>query len=170
MSWLNVFIVSTAFGAVCMDIIQERVANEWIFLFWGLGIVYQLVSKGLEGLPVFLGGAGIPILCLFILYMFRMLGPGDIKVLSALGGFMGIAPILKCMAVSFFIGAVISLAILIANGNFVQRLWYFTNYISQLIQTKQRRPYYRPGKQEENIHFTVPMLIGVILFAGGVYS
>lgn len=155
--------------AAVMDLYSEKIANWCIYLFWILGLGYQIGFLGMAGIWLFLKGAFTPIIILFGLFVFRMLGPGDIKLLSALGGIMGITSIMKCILFSFLIGAVLSAAFIAVSGNLRQRLWYFTDYIIQFINTKKITPYYKPGRQIENIHFGIPVLLSVMLYAGGFY-
>lgn len=161
--------MSIAFGAAFLDVLTEKVDNRYILCGWILGLGFQLGYGQEQGFWNFLGGAILPVVMLFGLFWFRMLGPGDIKLFSVLGGLMGTEAILYCMFYSFLFGAILSLAFLIACGNAAQRILYFSNYISTMIQTKKKIPYYLPGKQLENIHFTVPVLMGVMLYAGGFY-
>lgn len=158
-----------AFGAACMDIYQEKVDNRFLIGGWLLGIGFQLGAYHGRGIFSFLAGAALPVILLWILFLFRMLGPGDIKLISVLGGIMGPEAILFCMFYSFMFGAILALAFVIACGNILQRISYFSSYISLFLQTKKRIPYYFTGDQPENIHFTVPVLMGVMLYAGGFY-
>lgn len=158
-----------AFCAACMDVATEKVDNRLLICGWILGLGYQLGFGQEQGFLDFLQGALLPIGLLFGLFLFRMLGPGDIKLLSVLGGIMGAKAILFCIFYSFIFGAILSVAFLFACGNLSQRIGYFSNYISTMIQTKKRIPYYLSGKQPENMHFTVPVLMGVMLYAGGFY-
>lgn len=164
--YLTLFI---ALAAVCMDLVSEKIDNRLILWGWLLGLGYQLGVSQMKGFREFLMGASLPVFLLLFLFLFRMLGPGDIKLFSVLGGLMGSQAVIFCIFYSFLFGAIISMAFLVACGNFVQRLSYFSHYISYCIQTKKRIPYYLPGSRLENIHFTVPVLMGVMLYVGGFY-
>lgn len=155
--------------AAAMDLYSGKIANRWILIFWILGLGYQISSGGTAGSRHFLAGALLPIGLLFGLFRFRMLGPGDIKLISALGGIMGVTAVFKCIVMAFLLGALLSAAIIAVSGNLWQRLRYFTEYIIQFIKTKQITPYYTPGKQLENIHFGIPVLLSVMLYTGGLY-
>jgi len=98
-----------------------------------------------------------------------MIGAGDIKLLSVLGGIMGVPDILICMIWSVIFGAVLSAAILIICGDLSRRLTYFTNYFKLYFRTGKRIPYRREGSRPEHIHFSVPVLMGVLLWIGGFY-
>lgn len=158
-----------ALGAVCMDLLWDKVSNQWIFCAWIVGISYQLLCLGIQGAKVYLIGAVLPILLLFPLFFFRMLGAGDIKLFSALGGIIGYSAIIRSIIISFFIGAVFSAAFLLVCGNGAERFHYFFQYLSDYKRTGRLEPYFKRGKQVENIHFTVPILLGMLLYAGGFY-
>lgn len=100
---------------------------------------------------------------------FRMLGAGDIKLLSVIGSMIGPTKILNCISYSFLIGAVISAALMISSGIVCQRILYLLHYISVYFKTGKREPYYKSGMPLENFHFTVPIFLSALLYAGGVY-
>lgn len=153
-----------------MDIKTAKVDNGWILFTMGAGLAFRILTEGFRGITGFLSGAAFPLLCLGILFVFRMLGPGDIKLFCALGGIMGLKKIGICILVSFFLGACLSFAILISNGDFRQRFQYLFAYIHKLIRTREISPYYQKGMNaSENYHFTVPVFLSVVLYAGGVY-
>ena len=145
-----------------MDLRTRRIANEWIITAWIVGLVTQLIRYGAAGAGFFFLGMLFPILALYILFYFHMLGAGDIKLLSAVGGFLGVPAILKCMIVSFLSGAVLSIGIILVCGNLPQRLTKFS-IISKLILPKENTrkkqepvPYLRwEGGAMECIHFSV---------------
>ena len=62
--------------AVCMDVMREKVENSWIVLSWILGLGYQIGARGIAGAGCFLAGVLIPILFLYPLFRFRMIGSG----------------------------------------------------------------------------------------------
>lgn len=152
-----------------MDIIYGRVANEWIVLAWVIGISRQVQSLGIRGIPVFMAGAIVPIAVLYGLFLFRMLGAGDIKLLSALGGLMGAGDIWKCIICSVILGAIVSLTILFFCRNLQERIHYFIQYVSDYTRTGRRVPYIREGSRMENYPFTVPILFAAMLYTGGFY-
>ena len=104
---------------------------------------------------------------LYPLFRFRMIGAGDIKLLSAVGGFMDFSAICWCMFCSFLIGAALSAAVLATCGDFSRRLRYFSRYFHNYFQTGKVVPYRKYGMQPEHIHFSVPVFLSVLLYAGG---
>lgn len=155
--------------AMIMDLCWMRVDNGWILCSLVSGLLFQVCSYGIQGVIRFVAGVTFPVMILGALFVFRMLGAGDIKVFCALGGFMGMKMIGKCILFSFFLGGGLSLIILLFYGDFYQRIHYFINYFQELFQTRKVRPYYKTEMALENFHFTVPIFMSVLLHVGGVY-
>lgn len=153
-----------------MDLKDEKIPNSWILTGWLTGFIWQMYLNPKTGIFFFLTGGIIPIMLLFLLFYLHMMGAGDIKLLSVLGGFMGPATILFCIFYSFVCSAILSLTILCICNNFKERFQYFIIYIHQCFQLKQRIPYRLPGKKrQEHLHFSVAVLMGILLWIGGFY-
>lgn len=170
----QIIVLYIAVVAVCMDLCYQKVDNLFLFIFLILGFIYQIGMHGFCGMVHFFFGIGVPVLCLYMLFLFRMLGAGDIKVLSVLGGWIGPGCIAKCIVISILSGAVLSVLVIFVCGNLKERLQYFKTYFDLVIHTKDILkkdkiiPYYTPGNRMENIHFTVPILMSVVIYAGGL--
>lgn len=164
----EMLVLTIAGTAVVMDIASMRISNGWILCSLLTGFLYSISGKDLC-FREFILGALIPAAVLGGLFLFRMLGAGDIKLFCTLGGIMGPESVWRCMGVSFFIGAVISLLLLILYGNPAERFRYLESYIRDYLRTGIRKPYYRKGSALENFHFTVPIFMSAMLYAGGIY-
>lgn len=164
--WLVLIISGTA---VFMDFLMEKVVNSFICAGLMIGLLLQIRMWQAKGIVAYFMGILVPFVLLLPLFYFRMLGAGDIKLFCVLGGILGWESIVKVMVCSFFLGAVLSLAFLISCGNLKERCIYFFHYLYQYVITKEERPYMQKGKQVENIHFTVPVFLGIMLYAGGFY-
>ena len=169
MSVQSLFVLCFSGIAMCMDFLMERVVNGFIVVFFLTGFFWQMGANGIAG--TLSGGLGLllPCVLLFPLFYFRMLGAGDIKLFSGLGIFLGVTAVFKLILCSLFLGGLLSFAFLISCGNLRERISYFIHYFYQYFVTGQSRPYIRKGKQVENFHFTVPILLSVMLYAGGFY-
>ena len=109
-------------------------------------------------------------LFLIVLFIFGMMGAGDIKLFCALGGVMGLGAIWKCILFSFLAGACIAVVLLIFNHNFCERILYFIKYAENTVSTGKITPYRSKDiSAPENFHFTIPVFVSVLLYAGGIY-
>ena len=135
--------------AVWMDLREEAVDNSWVLFSIMAGFLLQLLEKGPKGMIIFLTGAAVPLILLGILFIFRMLGAGDVKILCDLGGIMVPRTGTECIR---------------------PRILYLCQYMNEFYCTGEIRPYYRKGMEfPENFHFTVPIFLSALLYAGGVY-
>lgn len=116
-----------------------------------------------------LGGFAIPVIVLYVFFVIRVLGAGDIKLLCVVGTFMGIHGAIGCIVLSFILGAVYSAFALILRRNLRSRLQYFAAYFTSVINNKEIT-YYQDGSisKEATIHFSIPILGSVLLYMGGV--
>ena len=167
--FLKLFPVAVAGVSVIMDIRTAKVDNGWIRFSMFMGMFICVWQKGIAGLGYFVMGSVTP-LFLIILFVFGMMGAGDIKLFCALGGILGPGAVLKCIFSSFIAGACIAAVLLIIHRNFCERILYFIRYAETTVTTGKITPY-RKGNisAPENFHFTVPILVSVLLYAGGIY-
>ena len=169
MSFYTVFPVVVAGCAMLMDFQRARVDNGWLGFCLLISFVTQFMGNNRINPVSWILGFLTPLLILGWLFIFRMLGPGDIKLFCVIGTILGPDKILACIAISIMIGAVISASILISNGIICQRFLYLFRYITKFLETGERKPYYKSGMPLENFHFTVPIFLSALLYAGGVY-
>lgn len=169
MSVQSCLVLVIAGMAVLMDFLMEKVINSFICLGLLAGLAASLLEGGIREIPVYAAGVLTPCALLLPLFYFHMLGAGDIKVFAVLGGLTGCGGVLYIMFGSFLLGAVLSLAFLISCGNLKERISYFFHYFYESFVISQPRPYIQKGQRAENFHFTVPILLSVMLYAGGFY-
>ena len=70
------------------------------FFLFMIGFLIQITENGPKGGVIFLAGVAVPVLLLGILFIFHMIGAGDIKLLCALGGIMGPRTVMECIVYS----------------------------------------------------------------------
>lgn len=114
MLFYMIFPAIAAGGAVVMDIQRAKVDNAWLLFCLVISLTVQLMERGTGGFIAWSFGACTPFLVLGWLFLFRMLGAGDIKLFCVMGSVLGPGTILRCIAYSFLIGAVISAALMIS--------------------------------------------------------
>ena len=154
MLFYRIFPAIAAGCAALMDIQRAKVDNGWLLFCVLVSLFTRIWKMDVSSLGSWICGLLVPILILGILFIFRMLGP---------------TKILNCISYSFLIGAVISAALMISSGIVCQRILYLLHYISVYFKTGKREPYYKSGMPLENFHFTVPIFLSALLYAGGVY-
>lgn len=158
--------------AALTDLKTDRIPNGLIVLGIALG-----VSGSLWHRLDLLQPAVSMLLAFAIMYpLFKIgaLGAGDVKVFIMIGSFVDRKEFIVILVIAFVIGAVFSIVKLLIEHNGRERLYYFLSYVSDVVRARKWKIYgeymvqdyqlYRRNK----IHFTVPILFGVVLRMGGI--
>lgn len=155
--------------AVLYDLWSQKIPNGIIVTGLAFGFFYQIFAHGGIGIILFTGGSLLPILLFSILYYFRMIGAGDIKLLCVLGGFLGPYDGIRCIMAAVMAGGVISLVLILVRHLFGQRLCYLAEYIVRYSETKVWKPYLQGVGSEARFAFSIPVLLAVLCYIGGIF-
>ena len=149
-------------GAGWMDWRTGKVKNEWIFLGGILGILL----RGWKFFP----GAVLFLFTGFLMFLFRMMGAGDGKLMALIGGYLGVWQGLCAVGLGFCTASVWSVWKLARAGpvgkelsrRFLRLFWYTQKF----FQTGERSPYikFEEMKEEEKIPLGTCLAIGVFIF------
>ncbi|MCC8044035.1 MAG: A24 family peptidase [Clostridiales bacterium] len=157
-----VSLVGIAMMAALCDLSSGKIPNALIAAGLGMGLTCQVALRGILGVIFFLGGMLLPALVLGILYYFRMIGAGDIKLLCVLGGFLGPAGAAGCMLRSLFAAGVLSLLIMWRRHILRKRIRYFWEFVVAYQESGRWRSYLEGVEEYAKFCFSVPVLIGIL--------
>lgn len=169
MEWVGWLVVLYAFAAMVMDLAKRRISNWYLLFGWAAGAVVQFFGSSSNWWVNYLGGVLLPIFLLFILFYFRMMGAGDLKMLSVLGGMTGFSTALPLILCSFVFGSIISIGILTFRKSWSRRFRFFYRYCRNYIMTGIRVPYRPQQGGLEEVHFAVPVFLAVLAWKGGLF-
>lgn len=156
-------------AAVFFDILYQKIPNRLIMAGLIMGLLYQIRHSGISGFLIYGAGAILPVMILGILYFFRMMGAGDIKLLCVMGSFLGPVTGFLCILYTFLIGGVISAVLLLKRQILIRRITYFQNYVTRYLQTKQWSPYMEKDDRDSQFYFSIPVFLSLLCHLGGVY-
>lgn len=171
----NIILLCILLWIAVQDVRTNRISNRMILIGLSGGLLFQVSTRGGEGVLNFLVLSILPVIILYSLFRISALGAGDIKLFSMIGSFLTVKELCGWMILSFGIGAGLALLILIKNGLFQERIQFFFKYLREAVVEFPNIKKYgevSPGKKYV-MHFTVPMLLGFLLSAilerGGLY-
>ncbi len=119
--------------AVVTDLSSGKIRNYICASGWFAGLF--LAAGGAISPAEWAGGAALPLLAGWLLFRRRLMGAGDIKLLSALGGLCGMSGLLPYLLLVFLAGSGLSVLLLVREKDAAAR-----------------------------IHFSVPILMGSALW------
>ena len=155
------------FLAVIWDFSKDKIPNSLIIVGLIAGVINLIFYRDLVTFLIHIPGILFPIILLFPLYKIGTLGAGDIKLFTLLGFYFPLMETLYFIFVAFFIGAIISIFVLICRKNLKERIEYLFSYIRDYISLGYLHYYYKGEKNEEKkstIHFSLPIFLSVLFY------
>lgn len=153
-----------------MDMKEHRIPNWWIAFGMGMGLILSsfhsgIPVRGLDFLYLSLGflfRVAVVTALFFILFVFRMIGAGDIKMTAIICGYLGFQAGGMAVFLGFLFGAFWSLIKMIRKGSFGERFFILYSYIRNTFQTGKITAYY--DSDRDGYDPVIPL--GVCLFFG----
>ena len=119
---LAVLIVATV-----IDVRSRRIPNLLSFGAAGIGILLSITGYGSVTPAASLSGLALGLATLLPLYLLRAMGAGDVKLMAAVGAFLGPSLTLVAVLFTFIAGAVMAIIALIVADGFREtaaRYWF----------------------------------------------
>ena len=165
----TLFLLHLTGTAVIWDVRCRKIPNALAITGLLCGLSYQIACFRWSGLRTFFSGVLLTLCVTGWMYIFRMMGAGDIKLLAVIGGFLGPRDGFRLLVFTFLVGGVYSAALLIKRRNLYSRFFYLKTYITRYYRTKQWEPYRGDGCEDGYLYFSIPIFVGVICYVGGIY-
>lgn len=106
---------------------------------------------------------------LYLLYVLGILGAGDIKLFSVIGGFTNFKTLTDCILATLLVGAIISVGKMLYNRNLQFSLFKGSVFIRELLHGNFMS-YRKSMAQKENLmHFSVAILLGFMVVRVRMY-
>lgn len=149
--------------AVFFDFCRGKIPNALIVCGGVAAFVIQLYLGGIAGLFRAALGMLLPCLVLYGLFCIGAMGAGDVKLFGMIGAFLGTSGTILCIVIAFLVGAVFSLIKMCYNGNYMVRMQCLAKYVQEVIQSGRWKLYDSGAGMKNRIHFSLPILISVIV-------
>lgn len=153
--------------AVWKDISTYKIPNRLILVSWFVGISWNSIQYGFYGFLYSFLGLLVPILLLFFLFIFRMLGAGDIKLLSTVGVFYGGLFAIEVVYYSLLFASVQAFFLVFRRKNIKDRIVYFLKFFRKESSKVRMRNYSQGSEASDKnyymIHFSVSILLAFLL-------
>ena len=123
--WLNLLknplilgLVGMLILAVITDLSARKIPNSLVLFGLIVSLLGQcLVAQGAGGLN-WLAGVAVAFACFIPLYLLRGMAAGDVKLMMAVGGFLGYPLIVTAVAYSYMAGGAMAICYVLIKGRF----------------------------------------------------
>lgn len=154
----------TLLAASFTDITKRRVPNILVGTGF-LSLFFVRTVFNIEALGDFMLGSIYPLALLSLLFIFGMMGAGDIKLFALCGAVTGVSEFKFLLFFSLILGASFALIKMVYKKNLVIRMQYLATYFTGLFQTRTITPYYVKEEDDGNaISFAVFIFLGFMLY------
>jgi prepilin peptidase CpaA len=160
----QIAIVVASFACVC-DVRTRRIPNALTFGAAFVALVFHAVTGGTSGLMTSAGGWVLGILLFFPFFALRGLGAGDVKLLGAIGAWLGPASVLYVGLYASLAGGVLGIAVALRTGYLRKALRNLKMLVSFWL-TVGFTPVEGLTLEEEKaprLAYAVPMLVGLMV-------
>lgn len=114
-------LVMSLVGAV-IDLRQHRIPNWLTYPGILLGLLLRGALFGWRGLLTALGGCLLAGGIMFLFYMVRAMGAGDVKIMAAIGALVGPGEVVNVLLATAIFGGILAIAYAIYRGRMVSTL------------------------------------------------
>ena len=158
------FLIGILTLASINDLFYKRIPN-WLTLSSLLfGIILQSAFRGYDGLIFSLQGIGIGFAIPFLIYLVGGFGAGDVKLMAAVGSFVGPKEIFIIFILSSLLSGLWAIILLIFHGFFFHTLKRYYRILKGLFFTRQLMyipPL--PGEKGLKIRFGIMAALGTLV-------
>jgi prepilin peptidase CpaA len=145
------------------DLFYKKIPNWLTFSSLLFGIIFQSVFRGYDGFLFSLQGIGIGFVIPFIIYLAGGFGAGDVKLMAAIGSFVGPKEIFIIFIFSSLLSGIWAIILLSIHGFIFQTLKRYYNILKTLFFTRQL-VYIPPlsGEKKLKIRFGIMVALGTL--------
>ena len=163
-----VILIVVLLMAVVTDLHSSRIPNWLTFSAMGFALAEHAWLNSVDGLLFSLAGLGTGLGLFFLFYLAGGIGAGDVKLMAAIGAFVGVHGVLSCAWLAMIIGGVYAIGAmcyqwgLAATG---QRLVYAAYGAVAIGGSAWSRELALPFK----LRYGLAIAAGALLFQLGLY-
>ncbi len=121
-------------AAVYQDFKSNKISNRLILMGIGVAFLFRILGSEEKGVIWFLPDIVFPVIVLYLLFIFGVLGAGDIKLFSVVSGFTNLKQTFYCIAISFVLAAIWSFFRLLLSGKLASGLVSALTYCGRVLQ------------------------------------
>jgi prepilin peptidase CpaA len=132
-----------------IDLKQHRIPNLLTLSVLIIGISLQFLLHGWEGLIYSLGGLAVGFLIFIPFYIKGGMGAGDVKLMAAIGAFLGFNGALLAVGLSLFAGSVMGIFLLVILGGVKAAMHRYYATLKQYLYTNNFDLSYIPPPSDE---------------------
>jgi prepilin peptidase CpaA len=126
--WTHYLVVTLLLLCAASDARANKIPNIITMPFAALAVVLHSFDRGLDGFLFSISGMAAGIGFLVIFYMMGGMGAGDVKLMGAVGSFLGVQETFEAFVFSALVGGIYSLLLILIRRD------VFKGFLSEKLQ------------------------------------
>lgn len=156
--------------SMIFDVKSYKIPNVCVGMLLILAVVHIASVADLEEIIKRTGIMFLVFMVCYPFFCFRMLGAGDIKLLTVLTLYIPAKKIVYFLFLSCLLAAVYAVTKMIAEKSMIRRFCYFVDYVKESKRKGKFESYYELGQEYKDvIPVALPVGVSFFLYLGGVY-
>ena len=162
--FLFLFLTIILVIAAINDIRLRRIPNWLTYPAMIVAVVYHTGMKGLGGLLFSMEGLGVGIAIMLVIYLVGGTGAGDVKLMGAIGAFLGPKSVLSAFLFTSIVGGVYAIVLLVLNGYLRKTIKRYWLIIKSFFLTKNFL-YIPPSEKEKKqvLRYGIAISLGTFI-------
>jgi prepilin peptidase CpaA len=158
--------LGAALTAACVtDLTSQRIPNVLTYPLMLVGLAYHAALYGASGLGFSAAGLGVGFGLLLLQFMLGFVGAGDVKLLAAVGAWLGWQGVLTAFVFTTLLGGVYGLVVLAFHKGALRRM-AASLWTALRVLPLTKRFFYAPVLDGEKL----PQLCYAVAIAAGTFS
>lgn len=161
MSWLEGILLGIVATAAVIDLRTRRIPNWLTLSAILLGLILQGITSGLHGLILALLGLLVGAGLFFIPFALGGMGPGDVKLMAAVGVFLGPKDTLWAVLLTGVAGGVLALMWAVLHGRVGRAFQRTGNLVGAAIDPRRRAAQGGMPSLEKDANWSIPYGVAI---------
>ena len=160
-----VLVILTALAGCIHDLRARRIPNYLTFGSAGLALIYALATTGWPGLAIAIGGWALGMALFVPFFLLRGMGAGDVKLLAALGAWVGPVSLLSLTFYTAISGGVMAVVVVLSRRKLMttfENLWLLLCHF-KVAGLKPMAELSLENKNTVRLPYGLPIAAGTIL-------
>lgn len=136
--FVPIFLTVLLLAASATDLHAQKIPNYLTFPAIIAALSYHGLTQGLDGLLFSLSGLGLGLALMFLPFFLGVMGAGDVKLLAAVGAWLGALEVFTAFIFTSLFGGLYALIVLLFHLDILKRtLQNFWNSLMVYLATKR---------------------------------
>ncbi|MDT7041000.1 A24 family peptidase [Candidatus Nitronereus thalassa] len=163
--WLTLFVIMVVVGAAVTDFRKQKIPNILTFPSMVVGIAGHSLVHGWQGLGFSLSGLGLGLILLLGFYAMGGMAAGDVKLMAAVGSFLGPLNIFLVFLMTAILGGFYSLGMMIHVLGFRGMLEHVGGMFKTLFLTGRIKLAFAGNAESEvKLRYGLVIALGTLTF------